>query len=504
MQVNYITKSQVKIQQNRSKTNNYFTSNYCKLQCQKDKVSFTAFKDFETRVQEKKPQKGVFKKIGWWWSGEDNAKEEVAREMRGEIGELESVIAGKKVILNGLENTLSDLEQAGWEIQSSKQGEIDALEKTKKNHRSTIMFLDEKTKTQDTIIVEKKLANEKLRDLLLQQQNLIEQGKTSINELQIKMETAKKNNDIKLQDELKQQMKKIETLHKQEMETLAKTINDASHTVQFWRDRGNQKNMSGFGRIAGYAQEKNILTNLVGNLVGLEKLGKPTDLPPSGILFYGPQGNGKTTFAEALAGQLGCKLVRISSQLDPAKDMKRLREEAQKAQELFEKEKTRTIILINEFDLFAPIGSRITGPMKQFMDSASKDSHCTLFATTNYPERIDDILLREKRFDVRVGLAPAGKEDVIEILKHYANKYADKTVNYEELADQIVNVKPNDAFSNAQLESIVNAIIPTKINLGKKISHNDLLKSIEKHGPNIKKDALELFETQLEYVAKHL
>lgn len=499
MQVNYITKSQVKIQQNKSRTNNYAMNSYYESKCQKDKISFTSY---ASRLEAKKGDR-IRDKISWLWRKKE-AEKEVEREMKLEIGELGSKIAGKQVTLNGLENTLSDLENAGWEIRSSKQSEIEALEKTKENHRSTIMFLDKKTKTQDNIIVEKKLANEKLKDLLLQQQNLIEKGKTSINELQIKMETAKKNNDIKLQNELKQQMEELEALHKQEMETLAKTINDASKTVQFWKDRGNQKNMSGFGKIAGYTQEKNILTNLVGNLVGLEKLGKPTDLPPNGILFYGPQGNGKTTFAEALAGQLGCKLVRISSQLDPAKDMKRLREEAQKAQELFEKEKTRTIILINEFDLFAPIGSRITGPMKQFMDSASKDSHCTLFATTNYPEKIDDILLREKRFDVRVGLAPAGKEDVIEILKHYANKYVDKTVNYEKLAAQIVKVNPNAAFSNAQIESIVNAIIPTKMNLGKKISHDDLLKSIEKHGPNIKKDALKLFETQLEYVAQHL
>lgn len=74
---------------------------------------------------------------------------------------------------------------------------------------------------------------------------------------------------------------------------------------EIFRKMNEVNENKGFGRIAGYDKEKNILMQMVGSPIVLEKDGQHADVP-NGILFFGPKGNGKTVFAESFAQQLDC------------------------------------------------------------------------------------------------------------------------------------------------------------------------------------------------------
>ena len=311
------------------------------------------------------------------------------------------------------------------------------------------------------------------------------------------MEEAKKQNDAKLQAALKVQMEEMQKSHKVEMEELSKSIDKASQSADVFAKIRDKSNAKGFGKIAGYQEQVDTLLDHFGTPIALEKNGQAADVP-GGILFFGPQGNGKTTFANAFAGQLDCELVPIRPEVDnPKKNWKNLNKEIEQAKKRFTKDRTRTIILINEFDEFAPTNSRIVGSMKDLMDTLSKDYHCTIFATTNYPERIDKILLRDGRF-YKAGLPPADKANAEAVLKHYATDFADKDIKYAELAEEIVKTQPDQAFSNARIRASVVQIAEKCKNMGKKLTQTDLLESIKRLGPDIDKSALEIFQKQLE------
>ena len=78
------------------------------------------------------------------------------------------------------------------------------------------------------------------------------------------------------------------------------------------------------------------------------------------------------------------------------------------------------------------------------------------------------------------------------ILKYYTQPHTSQNINYEELAEQIMKVQPNAAFSNAKIETAVDEVIKAEQNLGKEITQEDLLKSIRSKEPDITKKDLEI------------
>ncbi len=137
-----------------------------------------------------------------------------------------------------------------------------------------------------------------------------------------------------------------------------------------------------------------------------------------------------------------------------AKNWKNLNAVIEQAKKRFTKDRTRTIILINEFDDFAPNGSRIIGSMKDLMDTLSKNLSLYNICDYQLPERIDKILLRDGRF-YKAGLPPADKANAEAVLKHYAEDFAGNDVKYDELAEEVVKTQPNTAYSNARIRASV-------------------------------------------------
>jgi transitional endoplasmic reticulum ATPase len=135
---------------------------------------------------------------------------------------------------------------------------------------------------------------------------------------------------------------------------------------------------------------------------------------PQGILMYGPPGTGKTMLARALAAEIGAELreIRTPEILDKwlgasERNIKRIFRGARRYRE-------PTILLFDEFDsIISYTGSGIdaasqavnavAGIFKQEMNDLIEDNpNVIVVATTNFPERVDESLIRSGRFDIRL------------------------------------------------------------------------------------------------------
>lgn len=471
----------------------------------RDQISFGA-KSRDERIASERAGKGWWgRNVGWHFGGESEAESKIDRQMNTEANELQRKIDVANARREEQERTQGKLIQQQEELIASKNAIIEAQTRTEKANQQTIFHLNEVVESKNKLIEKTEDANRKLEALYDEQKALVKAHEQQVQALFDQMEKAKKENDVTLKEALKNQMNEMHEAHRKEMEELAKSIDKASQSADVFAKIRDKSNVKGFGKIAGYQDQIDTLLDHFGTPIALEKNGQSADVP-SGILFFGPQGNGKTTFANAFAGQLDCELVSIRPVVEKnmdkasAKNWKNLNAVIEQAKKRFTKDRTRTIILINEFDDFAPNGSRIIGSMKDLMDTLSKNYHCTIFATTNYPERIDKILLRDGRF-YKAGLPPADKANAEAVLKHYAEDFAGNDVKYDELAEEVVKTQPNTAYSNARIRASVVQIAEKCKNMGRKLTQGDLLESIKRLGPDIDKIALETFNNQLKYVA---
>jgi transitional endoplasmic reticulum ATPase len=128
----------------------------------------------------------------------------------------------------------------------------------------------------------------------------------------------------------------------------------------------------------------------------------------NGILLSGPPGNGKTSFALAIAGELKLPLIKLACQ-----DITSVwvNEGPAMVKALFRQSRTQPCVLF--FDEFDGVGMRRTDDHQSAenrkvvtallaeIDSA-RQQHIVIIAATNYLEHIDPALIREGRFDFRI------------------------------------------------------------------------------------------------------
>jgi transitional endoplasmic reticulum ATPase len=137
---------------------------------------------------------------------------------------------------------------------------------------------------------------------------------------------------------------------------------------------------------------------------------------PQGILMYGPPGTGKTMLSRALANEIGADFreVRTPEILDKwlggsERNIKQIFRDARRY-------RVPTLILFDEFDsIISYVGSggdaagqainAVAGIFKQEMnDLIEANPNVIVVATTNFPHRVDDSLIRSGRFDVKVSV----------------------------------------------------------------------------------------------------
>ena len=216
----------------------------------------------------------------------------------------------------------------------------------------------------------------------------------------------------------------------------------------------------GFERIAGYPKEKNVLEITFFKLVDLEKAGEKVDIPH--IAFFGPTGNGKTTFTEAVGQETGCPVVPIptafpSTPKRQEKFMDILETEGQKSEERFQKDRTRTILFVDELTNVINKESTILEKFTNFAKTCSEKYHCTLLSATNHPRELGIDLAQNDIIPVKISDDPPTKEDTVRVFQHYLKESAVGDINYNHIADTLIQIgeQKGGTYSNSQIENIV-------------------------------------------------
>lgn len=180
----------------------------------------------------------------------------------------------------------------------------------------------------------------------------------------------------------------------------------------------------------------------------------------NGILFFGDPGNGKTFFAEAIAGEIGFRFIEArTSELTSMWTG----ETTQKITTLFEAAKLQApcMIFLDEIDSF--LMDRGSNNMQQDARQSANTlltsisdlnknfaKHKVLIcAATNFPEKLDGAGIREGRFDVKIKIPSPDYEARLGILK--SQILPTNRINMEELE---LSAKRWEGFSVSRIMAI--------------------------------------------------
>ncbi|MCJ8745224.1 hypothetical protein PDJAM_G00127950 [Pangasius djambal] len=223
-------------------------------------------------------------------------------------------------------------------------------------------------------------------------------------------------------------------------------------------DPVQMKNVT-FEHVKGVEEAKNELQEVVEFLKNPQKFTVLGGKLPKGILLVGPPGTGKTLLARAVAGEADVPFYYASgSEFDEMF----VGVGASRIRNLFREAKANApcVIFIDELDSVG--GKRIESPMHPYsrqtinqllaeMDGFKPNEGVIIIGATNFPEALDNALIRPGRFDMQVTVPRPDVKGRTEILKWYLKKIkVDPAVEAEIIARGTVG------FSGAELENLVN------------------------------------------------
>ncbi len=229
------------------------------------------------------------------------------------------------------------------------------------------------------------------------------------------------------------------------------------------RARRFEKGMSdvGFDDVAGLANAKQELMEIVDFLKDPSRFRKLGAEVPRGVLLLGPPGTGKTLLARAVAGEADVPFFSITGsefvEMFVGVGASRVRDMFATA-----KKEAPAILFIDEIDSVGRVrGTGVGGShdereqtLNQIlseMDGFSQHEAVVVVAATNRPDVLDPALLRPGRFDRKITLElpqRAARRKILQI--HSRTVPLADDVDLDDLAARTVG------FSGADLENLVN------------------------------------------------
>uniref|UniRef100_A0A8B9STQ4 ATP-dependent zinc metalloprotease YME1L1 n=1 Tax=Anas platyrhynchos TaxID=8839 RepID=A0A8B9STQ4_ANAPL len=214
-----------------------------------------------------------------------------------------------------------------------------------------------------------------------------------------------------------------------------------------------------FEHVKGVEEAKQELQEVVEFLKNPHKFTVLGGKLPKGILLVGPPGTGKTLLARAVAGEADVPFYYASgSEFDEMF----VGVGASRIRSLFREAKANApcVIFIDELDSVG--GKRIESPMHPYsrqtinqllaeMDGFKPNEGVVIIGATNFPEALDNALIRPGRFDMQVTVPKPDVRGRTEILKWYLNK-----IKYDQSVDPEIIARGTVGFSGAELENLVN------------------------------------------------
>lgn len=157
----------------------------------------------------------------------------------------------------------------------------------------------------------------------------------------------------------------------------------------------------------------------------------PAEGARNGILLYGAPGNGKTVFAESLAGELGVALVTLTYGDVVSKWIGQTPRQISNCF-AYAKANAPCVLFIDEVDSFLrPRDSQVGGPEDLKITNTLlteivtlRDHRVVLVAATNYLSCLDPAAIREGRFDFKVEITPPDEPARVGLLRQGARRHA--------------------------------------------------------------------------------
>jgi cell division protease FtsH len=231
---------------------------------------------------------------------------------------------------------------------------------------------------------------------------------------------------------------------------------------------GNEKDKVNFKSIAGQAEAKQDLEEVVEFLKFPKKFAALGAKIPKGVLLVGPPGTGKTLLARAVAGEAGVPFFSISGsefvEMFVGVGASRVRDLFAKA-----KKNAPCIIFVDEIDAVGRRrGSGMGGghdereqTLNQIlveMDGFEQGQNVIVLAATNRADVLDPALLRPGRFDRRVGIDLPDRPDRLAVLEiHFKDKPLVKGVDIDALAAKTAGSSGADLANMANESAIIAA-----------------------------------------------
>ncbi|CAJ1071675.1 ATP-dependent zinc metalloprotease YME1L1b isoform X2 [Xyrichtys novacula] len=223
-------------------------------------------------------------------------------------------------------------------------------------------------------------------------------------------------------------------------------------------DPVQMKNVT-FEHVKGVEEAKNELQEVVEFLKNPQKFTVLGGKLPKGVLLVGPPGTGKTLLARAVAGEADVPFYYASgSEFDEMF----VGVGASRIRNLFREAKANApcVIFIDELDSVG--GKRIESPMHPYsrqtinqllaeMDGFKTNEGVIIIGATNFPEALDNALIRPGRFDMQVTVPKPDVKGRTEILNWYLKK-----IKVDPAIEANIIARGTVGFSGADLENLVN------------------------------------------------
>ncbi len=264
-----------------------------------------------------------------------------------------------------------------------------------------------------------------------------------------------------------------------------------------------------FKNVAGLAEEKEELEEIVDFLKNPKKYTDVGARIPKGVLLVGPPGTGKTLLAKAIAGEAEVPFFSISGsdfvEMFVGVGASRVRDLFTDA-----KKNAPCIVFIDEIDAVARRrGTGMGGghdereqTLNQLlveMDGFGVNEGIIVMAATNRVDILDPAIMRPGRFDRKVGVGSPdvkGREEILRV--HSKDKPLAEDVDLEQIA------RTTAGFTGADLENLLNeaAIIAAKEDR-LFIKHADINRAFVKVGIGAEKRSKVISDKEKRITAYH-
>lgn len=206
--------------------------------------------------------------------------------------------------------------------------------------------------------------------------------------------------------------------------------------------------------------ERELICNHIDKFLENEKFYNDRQiLYKTGILLYGKPGTGKSSLVKAIATKYNRSIININTSKLSSIDLNSLTQS-------INIDDKKYIILIEDIDtLFL---DRLDGQankddlnvinkLLQFLDSNTSPTNVIFIATTNHREKLDEALLRDGRFDLKVEVSGLSKETALK----FCHSFGLNEIQSIEVVNSLIT-NDNDGINQSTLQSRILAKLENK------------------------------------------